>query len=61
VSIKILLRESFTFLFLFIMAERAGYGVKRDIKIVQGEDSIFPLICNKCIENHNNIRILRNR
>lgn len=31
------------------MAERAGYGVKKNIKLLNWETNDFPILCDSCL------------
>lgn len=41
------------------MAERAGYGVKRDYRVLNWEQNDFPILCDDCLGESSHLRILK--
>lgn len=41
------------------MTERAGYGVKRNYKVLNWEQNDFPILCENCLGESQHIRLLK--
>lgn len=41
------------------MTERAGYGIRRDYKLLNWEQNEFPILCDKCMGESRYIRMLK--
>lgn len=41
------------------MTERAGYGIRRDYKLLNWEQNEFPILCEKCMGESRYIRMLK--